>query len=198
MGNDLYLLRDVSLQDRDLLTRLNLYFDSIDSRLKEGQGWLIFNAQRQRAARVTNLILSRLAELRPLVSYYLAPWRDFSLNAYMYEVELAGRSGHAATGTEDDRLQQEYRLAHRVSQDTYYLMLSCDLLVVSGFNPSHGHELRYLDRITEGRHRQRLATVLVTPRLPHELKEDFHTIDPSDTYWDRIFKRFYETSLIAL
>ena len=77
------LLDGVSVQDRDLLGRLTQYFVSIDARIKEGQGWLIFNAGRDRAARIVRFMQDRLAERRPFLSYYVVPWRDFALNAYM-------------------------------------------------------------------------------------------------------------------
>src|SRR5438552_2334372 len=82
------LLDGVSLQDRDLLTRLTSYFATLEARIKEGQGWLIFNANRARAGRITKFIIERLAEHKPFVSYYFVPWRDFALNAYMVKVEL--------------------------------------------------------------------------------------------------------------
>lgn len=197
MIDHVHWLDDLPIQDLDLLNRLTQYFDTIESRLREGQGWLIFNADRQRSARITNLVISRLSQLRPLISYYLAPWRDFSLNAYMHEVELVARA-NAEDAAGSDKVQQEYRIAKRVSEDSYYLMLTCDILVLSGVAPQHPHELRYFDLVTEGRQRKRLPTFVVTPRMPHELHKDLHAIDPSDTYWDRIFRRLYRTSLIAL
>ena len=39
------LIDEAPLQDRDLLQRMNLYFDGFDQRLRQGQGWLIFNAR---------------------------------------------------------------------------------------------------------------------------------------------------------
>lgn len=83
------LLDGVSVQDRDLLGRLTQYFAAIDQRVQEGQGWLIFNADRQRAARITKFVLDRLTERRPFISYCFVPWRDFALNAYMSKVELS-------------------------------------------------------------------------------------------------------------
>src|SRR5260221_5647658 len=83
---------NVSVQDRDLLGRLNSYFDNIDLRLREGQGWLIFNADRGRTRRISQFIGERLNEYRPLVSSYLVPWRDFALNAYMVKIELVSPS----------------------------------------------------------------------------------------------------------
>jgi hypothetical protein len=88
----LILLDNVSVQDRDLLTRLTGYFANVEQRVKEGQGWLIYNADRARAGRVTKFVLERLAEHRPFISYYFVPWRDFALNAYMARVELPSKA----------------------------------------------------------------------------------------------------------
>src|SRR5579863_5928667 len=108
---------NVTVQDRDLLGRLSAYFDSIDLRLREGQGWVIFNADRRRAARISRFIGDRLREYRPLVSSYLVPWRDFALNAYMLKVELAPGQAPTAVERADPRQVQEYAIAGRVSQD---------------------------------------------------------------------------------
>src|SRR5262249_57373449 len=91
------LLDGVSIQDRDLLARLTTYFAHLETRIKEGQGWLIFNASRARAGRITKFMLDRLAEHRPFVSYYFVPWRDFALNAYMTRVELPSNPPPEAT-----------------------------------------------------------------------------------------------------
>ncbi len=93
------LLDNVSVQDRDLLTRLTGYFASLEARIKEGQGWLIFNANRARAGRITRFMLDRLAEHRPFISYYFVPWRDFALNAYMVKVELPSNPPPPDAGT---------------------------------------------------------------------------------------------------
>src|SRR5256885_8158963 len=87
-GCAVLIVDGVSVQDRDLLARLTGYFGALESRIKEGQGWLIFNAGRARAGRITRFMLERLAEHRPFVSYYFVPWRDFALDAYMARVQL--------------------------------------------------------------------------------------------------------------
>src|SRR3712207_823294 len=82
------LLGDLSTQDVDLLGRLTIYFDTLEDRLRQGQGWLIFNSGSDRGARIVAFILGRLNEYRPYFSYYHLPWRDFALHAYVSTVEL--------------------------------------------------------------------------------------------------------------
>ena len=185
----------ISVQDRDLLTRLSQYFDTVQMRLREGQGWLIFNADRQRGSRVTQFIAERIAEYRPLLSYYHLPWRDFALDAYITNVELAAKDQEQI---EDDQVKQEYKIADRVSREIRYHMLYCDLLVLTGIAPSHVHEALHLDRIVEQRHDRKMASILMTPRMPGELAEDLRTMDPSGKLWERFFQRMYATSLIAM
>mgnify|MGYP005854120177 CR=1 FL=1 len=186
----------LSVQDRDLLGRLNQYFDTVQLRLKEGQGWLIFNSHRQRAARIAQFIAERIAEYRPLLSYYFLPWRDFALDAYITNVELAAIKGSGAPG--NAHVQREYRIADRVSQDMRYHMLYCDLFVLAGIAPANPHEALHLDSIVGQRHSRRLASILITPRGPDELAHDLRSLDPSGALWERFFRRMYETSLIAL
>ena len=38
------LIEQAPIQDRDLLQRMSLYFDTVEYRLRQGEGWLIFNA----------------------------------------------------------------------------------------------------------------------------------------------------------
>lgn len=191
---------NVSVQDRDLLGRLTAYFDTIDLRLREGQGWLIFNADRGRAARISRFIGDRLREYRPLISSYLIPWRDFSLNAYMLKVELAPNPGTATIESSDPRQVHEYAIAGRVSQDMYYQMCYCDLFVLHGIAPSYRHEIGYLDQIVGTRCQNRRATILITPRAPHELESDFETLapGPNGSPWSRFFPQLYDTCLIAM
>jgi len=186
----------LSVQDRDLLGRLTQYFDNVQIRLKEGQGWLIFNASRGRAARIAQFIAERVAEYRPLLSYYFLPWRDFALNSYMVNVELAGTKGQAPA--ESAHVQREYRIADRVSQDMRYHMLYCDLFVLTGVAPAHLHEAEHLNAIVEERHKRKLASILITPRMPEELAGDLRALDPTGALWKRFFGHMYETSLIAL
>lgn len=185
----------LSVQDRDLLARLSQYFDTVQMRLREGQGWLIFNADRKRGARITQFVAERVGEYRPLLSYYLLPWRDFALDAYITNVELPAKD---QSQTDDVHVRQEYRIADRVSQDIRYHMLYCDLFVLTGIAPSHAHEALHLVHVVEQRHDRKMASILITPKMPGELAADFRAMDPSGSLWERFFGRMYETSLIAL
>ncbi|HLG52115.1 MAG: hypothetical protein IRY83_03230 [Chloroflexi bacterium] len=192
------MIENISIQDRDLLGRLNAYFDNIELRLREGQGWLIFNADSKRASRIGRFIQDRLREYRPLVSFYVVPWRDFALNAYVLKVELASSMATAGGPPGDARVRREYAIAGRVSQDMYYQMRYCDLFVLSGVRPSHPHEFGYLDQIIAERCQNQRASILITPLMPHELEEGFRSLGPGDSAWKRFFGRLYDTCLIAL
>ena len=189
------LIEQAPLQDRDLLQRLSLYFDGFDHRLRQGQGWFIFNARGGRSGRIASFIQYRLAEHQPPVSHYMMPWRDFALSAYVNEVGLPGLV--PAVG-EDHKVKREFELATRVTYNTWTKMVSTDLLVLVGLKPAHRHEAELLDRTLENRYEQRLATILLTPDMPQELEAEFETVDPSLACWHRIFQRMYETSLVAL
>jgi hypothetical protein len=200
MAHGAYLIDSMSVQDRDLLTRLTLYFEALETRLAQGQGWFIFNAGGARAAWLGRFIQARLAEYRPLISYYFMPWRDFALNAYMTEVELPG---HQATVAEqapdpDDRRRRELRIATGVSRATGYQMRQCDVLVVAGLQPSQPHEVRLLDITVGQRHAHRRATLLLTPLAPHELATRFQAIEDGAAAWERLWRSMYERSLLAL
>lgn len=194
------MIENVSIQDRDLFGRLSVYFDSIEQRLREGQGWLIFNADSKRSGRISRFIGDRLREYRPLLSSYVVPWRDFALNAYMLKVELVPRAAPAAEPETDPRQRQEYAIAGRVSQDMYYQMRYCDLLVLHGVAPAYPHELGYLDQIITDRHQNRRASILISPRMPHELAAGFKALDGDGGHdsWQQFFGRLYDTCLIAL
>jgi hypothetical protein len=188
----------MSVQDRDLLTRLTLYFEALETRLAIGQGWFIFNAGGRRSVWLSRFIQARLAEYRPLISFYFMPWRDFALNAYMTEVELPGHRAAAAEGEADDRQRQELKIAAGVSRATGYQMRQCDVLVVAGLRPSLPHEVRLLDETIGQRYAARRATLLVTPDAPHELAERLRGIDGGGPVWERLWASMYERSLIAL
>lgn len=189
---------NVSVQDRDLLGRLTAYFDNIEPRLREGQGWLIFNADRNRTRRVSQFIGARLREYRPLVSSYLVPWRDFALNAYMLKVELVSNTPPEPQST-DERQQKEYAIAGRVTQDMYYQMCYCDLLVLSGVNPAYPHELGYLDQVIFERYRNRRASIVITPHMPQSLEQGFASMSIAGKEgWKRFFGQLYDTCLIAM
>lgn len=189
------LVDQAPIQDRDLLQRLSLYFDRVDYRLRQGEGWLIFNAGSRRARRIASFIDHRLAEHRPPVSYFLMPWRDFALSAFVTEVGLPSLASAVAS---DERARAEFDLAARVTSSTWTRMLSTDLLVVAGLTPSHRHEAELLDRTLEQRHAMKLATILMTPNMPQQLEAEFGTVDPDGRYWTSIFSRMYETGLVAM
>lgn len=197
MGDATVLIDQAPVQDRDLLQRLSLYFDGFDQRLKQGQGWFIFNAAPGRSTRISDFIRVRLHEVRSSVSSTMVPWRDFALSAYVQEVGLRELAPAAESGL-DPLLKHEYDLASRVTKDTWDRVLFSDVLVLVGLKPEHAYEAMVLDRTIDSRYRQRLATILLTPEMPESLAAEFANVDPSRTYWDRLFQRMYETSLVAL
>lgn len=188
----------ISLQDLDLLQRLSLYFDSLDTRLRQGQGWFIFNATSGRSRRIASFVQQRLTEYSPPVTYSILPWRDFALNAYVQEVglpDLAPRSDEADTNAQAKR---EYELAVQLTRKLFTEMIGADVLVLSGLKPAHRWEAILLDQMVDGRYRRRGATILLTPDMPQQLETEFEQLDPTRTFWGRIFERMYETSLVAL
>jgi hypothetical protein len=82
------MVEQASIQDRDLLLRLSLYFDSFDQKVRQGQGWFIFNAGGGRARRISRFIERRLDDHQPGIHSFVLPWRDFALSAYVNEVGL--------------------------------------------------------------------------------------------------------------
>jgi hypothetical protein len=200
MVNGLYLIDGMSVQDRDLLTRLTQYFDALETRLAQGQGWFIFNASGPRAAWLGRFIQARLAEYRPLVSSFMMPWRDFALNAYMTEVELPAHAEAHANGPrpESERTRREYGIATRVSQATSFQMRQCDVLVVTGVRPTQRHELALLDTTLGLRYARRRATMLLTAQAPHELAAACAAIEGTSATWERVWASMYERGLLAL
>jgi hypothetical protein len=192
------LIEQAPLQDRDLLLRLSLYFDAFEHRLRQGQGWFIFNAAGGRSHRIARFIQHRVSDDYPDVSSFVVPWRDFALSAYVNEVGLPELAPQAVQPSANPVAKREYQLAKHVTEDTWNRLLSSDLLVLIGLKPSHWHEALFLDRALDGRYQQRLATILMTPEMPKDLEAEFESIDPTHTVWDRLFTRMYETSLVAL
>lgn len=187
-----------SLQDLDLLQRLSLYFDSLDTRLRQGQGWLIFNAAGGRSRRIASFVQQRLTEYSPPVTYSMLPWRDFALNAYVQEVGLPELAPPDPKGVADPKAKREYELAVQLTHNLFAEMMSADVLVLSGLKPAHRWEAILLDQMVDGRYRRRGATILLTPDMPQQLETEFEQLDPTRTFWGRIFERMYETSLVAL
>ena len=189
------LIDQTPIQDRDLLQRLSLYFDSVETRLRKGEGWLIFNASTRRSRRISAFMQHRLAEHRPPVTYFFMPWRDFALSAFVTEVGLPSLAPSVAT---DARARREFDLAAHVTSLTWTRMLSTDLLVVIGCKPAQRHEAELLDRTLENRQGNKMATILMTPDMPNELAAELETVAPDGRYWSSIFGRMYESGLVAM
>jgi hypothetical protein len=137
----------------------------------------------------------RLEEHTPPVSHYLMPWRDFALSAYVTQEAMPVLAPEVSA---DARVREEFDLAAKITTQTWTQMLSTDLLVLIGLKPTNRHEAELLDRTLASRHDQRLATILLAPDMPQELAAELQTADPAAHYWDRIFQRMYDTSLVAL
>lgn len=192
-----YLSGTPSLQDRDLLQRLTEYFDTLDVRLRHGEGWVIFNASGPRSARITQYVLSRATEMRPFWSYLFVPWRDFALTSYLVQVEL--KSILESDDELSDAARRGFDIATRVSRETMVHSVTTDLLIVSGLLPRHEHEVSYLQETIERRYRDRLATIILTPEQPHELAEDISKhAGLGEEAWERLAARFWEINRIAV
>lgn len=198
MADALDVIDHTPLQDRDLLLRLSLYFDAFEQRLRQGQGWFIFNASTERSRRIANFIQMRLSEYGSSVNSYTLTWRDFALSAYVSEVGLPAMLP-AGDGRElNDAAKRELEVAKFVTADTHERLKFSDVVVLTGLKPNAWHEAIFLDRTIDERYRNRLATILLTPELPNELAAEFQQLDPTSTFWPRLFERMYETSLVAL
>lgn len=186
----------IPLQDRDLLQRLNTYFDALDARLLSGEGWVIFNASAPRSTRVVQYLQRRLSEPR-LTSHFFVPWRDFSLTSYMVEVEL--QSPVEEMSELPAARKRELEIASKVSQQTMVRMVTDDLLILAGVSPRHGHEVRYLMATVEARFQSKLPTIMLTPDTPHKLEHDISRLGEHGSFtWEQLADRIYKSNLIAL
>lgn len=186
------LLETVSLQDRDLLSRLSSYFSTLEARLREGQGWLILNADRGRTHRIVNYMLANLAQHALQVVYHHMPWRDLAITAYVSEVELPHQRDVA-----DDRRRQELAIATRVSRNTLFMVRAAELLILSGVEPQHPHELQYFLETLDYRIERKLTTILIAPLRLEEMADAVTKLASART-WNDLFAKLYRTSLIAL
>lgn len=197
MFQDAHIIDQVPLQDVDLLNRLNQYFSSLDLRLRQGQGWLIFNAKGSRAGRITQLLQEQVQHATIPFSHFFLPWRDFALTSYLVQVELQQLGETPEDLPENARAQ--YQIASSISRQTLARMVTADLLILNGLVVRHAHEMRYLEDTIDRRYQQRLATILVTPEQPHELAIEMSQVSEAGMEaWQRISNRLYETSLIAM
>ena len=192
-----HLIEQVPLQDVDLLNRLNQYFASLDLRLRQGQGWMIYNAKGQRARRITSFLQQHVQNAEVPFSHYFLPWRDFALTSYLVQVELQSLPEREPELSE--RSRQEYQIVQRVSRQTMARMVTADLLILSEMAPQQPYEVGYLEETIERRYRNRLATILITPEQPHELAQAVARLaEQGEAAWARMSNRLYETSLIAV
>lgn len=196
MFDGAHFIDEPPLQDVDLLQRLNQYFETLDIRLRQGQGWVIYNASGKRASRITQFMESQVRAAEIPFSHYFLSWRDFALTSYIVQIEMHDLPQRKETLSE--RSREEYEIASRVSRQTLARMVTADLLILSGLLPQHEHEVNYLEQTIDRRSGNRLATILLTPEQPHELAHDVTRLGESQERWDRLSTRLYETSLIAL
>jgi hypothetical protein len=189
---------DVSIQDRDLLIRMAAYLDMIEMRIRQGQGWFIFNADRARSARIAQYVLAGLRAHAPIISHTMMTWRDFALNAYVTEVALPREEQEAPAPEPESRRDQERRLARRVSREAYWRALTMDILILLDLAPAHPHEVTFLDGILSSRYRLHLPTIITTPFMPDGLKAAVDAADEQGGIWDQLWSRTYDTSLIAM
>jgi hypothetical protein len=188
------MLEQAPLQDRDLLQRMSQYFDGVEQRLRNGEGWLIFNARASRARRIACYIETQLASRKPPIPYLLMPWRDFAISAYVTEVGLAEL---APAVSQDALIKREFDLATRVTAETWAAVSDVDLLVIDGLRPTHRHEADLLERTLERRHIERRATIVLTPDMPEALAAGIGGAAGAGC-WERVFNRMYERSLVAM
>lgn len=198
MSDATELVEQAPVQDRDLLQRLSLYFDAIEQRLRQGEGWFIFNAEGKRGKRISTFIERRLDEAGLEVDTCMMPWRDFALSAYVNEIGLRELEPKVKSEQGNERLRREFEFAQQVTQQVWQRCESSELLIVTDLRPRQTHEAAFLDRTVEQRYATRKATILLTPEMPSELEAELRTIDPTEACWNRLFSRMYETSLVAL
>ncbi len=185
------------LQDRDLLHRLTDYFDTVDRRVRYGEGWLIYNASGSRSARITSYLLARAREMRPTYSYVYVPWRDFALSAYLVGVELKQMRREQETLSKEAR--ENLELASQISTKTLAQTVTSDLLILSDLRPEHEHEVDQLIETLDRRFKIGSPTIILTPDLPHQLSEDIASASPGQaSLWSIVESRLYEKNLVAM
>lgn len=188
----------VSIQDTDLLVRLNSYFDHLEQRLDQGQGWLIFNSSRERGARILRLLLARLEGYRPFVSLLHLPWRDFALHAYISTVTLPRTASLVTEEEEGSTRKREFAIASGVANATAFQLAHADLVILSNLNPAKLHETLLLSQTAVERVARRRAIIALTEHDPWSLSAAFNTADPTGTTWQHFYGAMRDSSLIAL
>lgn len=187
----------VPVQDADLLVRLNGYFDHLEQRLDQGQGWLIFNSSRERGARILRLLLARLEGYRPFVSLLHLPWRDFALHAYVSTVALPRASSLIAREEAGSARKREFGIASGVANATTFQLAHADLVILSSLNPTKLHETILLSQTAVERTARRRAVIALTEHDPWSLSEAFGAADPTGATWHQFYDAMRGSSLIA-
>lgn len=187
----------ISVQDTDLLTRLNTYCDHLGQRLEQGQGWLIFNSTRERGARILRLLSSCLGGHGSTLDYVHLPWRDFALHTYISTVTLPQDAALIDAEGEDSPRRREYTLATGVANATAFQIAHADLLILSGINPTTLPEVMALNQATTNRIARHRATIALTAHDPWGFARAFNAVDASGTIWTQFYEAMYRASLIA-
>ncbi len=188
---------DVSIQDVDLLARLNAYFDRLDDRLEHGQGWLIFNSSRERGARILRLLMARLDGYRPFVSHCHLPWRDFALHAYISTIALPRDAAVVEEEGAGSARKREFAIASGVMNATTFQLQHADLVILSNLNPATAHETLVLSQTAVERAARRRAIIALTAHDPWSLSDAFESADPTGTTWQHFYGAMQGNSLIA-
>ncbi len=188
----------VSIQDADLLVRLNGYFDNLDQRLAQGQGWLIYNSSRERGGRILRLLLSRLDGYRPFFSLYHLPWRDFALHAYVSTVALPRDASLVAEEEDGSVRKREFALATGVANATAIQLAGADLVILSGLAPATLLEALALSQAASERVARRRAVIALTEHDPWSLSGAFAAADPTGGSWQHFHDAMRASSYMAL
>lgn len=187
----------LSVQDADLLARLNAYCDRLEQRLEQGQGWLIFNSSHDRGARILRLLLTRLNEYRTLINLCHLPWRDFALHAYIRTVELPRETAQAIETPETAPPQRERDLATAITSAVEIQLKYADLLILSNLHPTKLHETVVLSQTAVERANRHRAIIALTDHDPWTLSTAFEHADPTGTTWQHFYTAMRESSYIA-
>lgn len=187
----------VSVQDADLLVRMNVYCDQLEHRLAQGQGWLIFNSSRERGARILRLLLARLHGYEPTLTFYHLPWRDFALHTYISTFTLPQEAPLIASEAAGSTRRREYELATGVANATAFQIAHADLLILSALNPATLSETVAVSQAAITRVAQRRATIVLTAHDPWTLAQTFTDADPTGTTWQHFYTSMHSANLIA-
>ena len=195
--------RGLPVQDVDLLGRLNAYFDDLDQRLQQGQGWLIFNSTRDRGARILRLLLQRLDLYRPYISLHHMTWRDFAIHAYVSTIALPRDA--SLLKEQDDQpgdetassRHREFAIASNVTNATAFQLTFADLVILSNIDPAQLHETIVLSQTAVDRAAHRRAIIALTQHDPWSLAGAFNQADHTGTTWRNFVDAMQQTSLIA-